>query len=65
MGDGSHRPQGLAAWRDPEHTVRWAWISHRDRHQEGQALAARLELADTQIIRFTRPVIAKWWLSRF
>ena len=62
---GAHRPQGLAAWRDPEHAVRWAWISHRDRHQEGQALAARPELADTQIIRFTRPVMAKRWLSRF
>jgi hypothetical protein len=52
---GAHRPQGLAAWRDAEHPVRWAWISHQDRHREGLALTARPELAGAQIIRFTRP----------
>ncbi len=25
----AHRPQGLAAWRDRGHPVRWAWTSHR------------------------------------
>ena len=29
---GAHRPQGLAALRDSEHAVWWAWTSHRDRH---------------------------------
>lgn len=49
---GAHRRQGLVAWRDPEHSVRWAWISHRDRHLEGLALTARPELRNAQIIRF-------------
>ncbi len=58
-----HRPQGLAAWRDAEHPVRWAWFSHRDRHREGLVLTARPELADAQIIRFTRPAMAIRWLG--
>jgi hypothetical protein len=49
----THRPQGLAARRDGEHPVRWAWSSHR--HHEGLALLARADLPDTEIIRFTRP----------
>lgn len=61
---GAHRRQGLVAWRDPEHPVRWAWISHRDRHLEGLALTARPELRNAQIIRFTRPVMARRWLSQ-
>ena len=61
---GTHRPQGLAAWRDREHAVRWAWSSHRDRHQEGLALISRADLADAEIIRFTRPADARRWLRR-
>ena len=61
---GAHRPQGLAAWRDPEHAVRWAWSSHRDRHREGLALTSRADLADAQIIRFTCPADARRWLRR-
>ena len=52
---GTHRRQGPAAWRDPGHPVWWAWISQGDRHREGLALMARPDLADTQILRFTRP----------
>ena len=48
---GAHRPQGPAAWRDSEHPVRWAWTSHRDRHQEGLALTGRKDLASATIIR--------------
>jgi len=60
---GAHWRQGLAAWRDPEHPVRWAWTSHRDRHLEGLALMARPELRDAQIFRFTSPAIARRWLN--
>lgn len=62
--EGAHRREGLAAWRDPEHPVRWAWTSHSDRHQEGLALRDRPELAGTPVIRFTRPAMAKRWLRR-
>ena len=61
---GAHLPQGLAAWRDREHAVRWAWISHRDRHTEGLALTTRAELADTDIIRFARPADTRRWLRQ-
>jgi hypothetical protein len=61
---GAHRPQGLPALRDPEHPLRWAWTSHADRHREGLALMARLDLAQTQILRFTRPAMARRWLRR-
>ncbi|HEV2373034.1 MAG TPA: AAA family ATPase [Streptosporangiaceae bacterium] len=60
---GAHQPQGLAAWRDHGHPVRWAWNSHGDRHREGLALMARPDLADTQVIRFTRPAQARHWLQ--
>ena len=61
---GAHRPQGLAALRDPEHPIRWAWTSHADRHREGLALMARPGLAQTQILRFTRPGMARRWLRQ-
>jgi hypothetical protein len=61
---GAHRPQGLAAWHDPEHPVRWAWSSHGDRYGEGLELMARPDLARTQILRFTRPAKARHWLHR-
>ncbi len=47
----------------PSTRSRWAWISHRDRHWEGLALMARQELADAQIIRFTRPAMVSRWLA--
>lgn len=59
---GAHRPQGLSALRDPEHPIRWAWTSHADRHREGLALMGRPGLAQTQILRFTRPAMARRWL---
>ena len=59
---GAHRPQGLPALRDPEHPLRWAWASHADRHREGLALMARPGLAQTQILRFTCPAMARRWL---
>lgn len=59
---GAHRPQCPAAWRDSEHPVRWAWTSHRDRHQEGLALTERKDLASATIIRFTTPAAARSWL---
>lgn len=59
---GAHRPQGLSALRDREHPLRWAWSSHADRHREGLALMARPDLAQTQILRFTRPAMARRWL---
>ncbi len=61
---GAHRPQGLAALRDSEHAVWWAWTSHRDRHREGLALMARADLAKAEIVRFTRPADARRWLRR-
>ena len=61
---GAHRPQGLAALRDREHPIRWAWTSHRDRHREGLALMARPGLAQTQILRFTRPIVTRRWLRQ-
>ena len=54
--------QGPAAWRDSEHPVRWAWTSHRDRHQEGLALTERKDLASATIIWFTTPAAARSWL---
>lgn len=59
---GAHRPQALAAWRDGEHPVRWAWSSHADRHREGLALMTRPDLAGAQIRRFTYPAAARRWL---
>jgi hypothetical protein len=61
---GAHQPQGLAAWQDSEHPVRWAWNSHRDRHVEGLALMSRGDLAHAEIIRFRRPAAARRWLSQ-
>ncbi len=58
---GAHRPQGLSALRDREHPLRWAWISHGDRHREGLALMARPGPAQTQILRFTHPSMARRW----
>jgi hypothetical protein len=59
---GAHRPQGLAALCDPEHPLRWAWTSHADRHREGLALMARPGPAE--ILRFTRPSMARRWLRQ-
>jgi len=61
---GAHRPQGLSALRDPEHPIRWAWTSHADRHREGLALMARPGLTQAQILRFTRPTMARRWLRQ-
>jgi hypothetical protein len=61
---GAHRPQGVSALRDPEHPLRWMWTSHADRHREGLALMARPGLAQTQILRFTRPGMAHRWLRQ-
>jgi hypothetical protein len=61
---GAHQPQELAAWRDAEHPVRWAWSSHRDRHAEGLALMSRTDLARAEIIRFRRPAAARRWLRQ-
>jgi len=61
---GAHLPQGLPALRDPEHPLRWAWSSHGDRHREGLALMARPDLAQTQILCFTRPSMARRWLRQ-
>jgi adenylate kinase family enzyme len=61
---GAHRPKGLSALRDREHPVRWAWTSHADRHREGLALMARPGLAHIQILRFTRPAMARRWLCQ-
>ena len=48
--------------RDRGHPVRWAWISHGDRHREGLELMARPDLAEAQILRFTSPAMARRWL---
>jgi hypothetical protein len=61
---GAHRPAGLSALRDREHPIRWAWTSHAARHREGLALMARPGLAHTQILRFTRPAMARQWLCQ-
>jgi len=59
---GAHRPQGLAAFRDREHALRWAWTSHADRHREGLALMAQPGTAE--ILRFTRPAMVRRWLRQ-
>ena len=61
---GAHRPQGLSALGDREHPLRWAWTSHADRHREGLALMARPDLVQAQILRFTRPAMARRWLRQ-
>jgi len=61
---GAHRPQGLAAFSDPGHPVRWAWASHAQRHREGLSLMDRPDLAGTRVLRLTRPVQARRWLQR-
>ncbi len=61
---GAHQPQGLSALRDREHPIRSAWTSHADRHCEGLALMARPGLAQTQILRFTRPAMTRRWLCQ-
>lgn len=62
-GAGAHQAQGRAAWRDKGHPIRWAWKSHRDRHEEGLRLITRPDLADVEFLRFTRPAAAKRWLD--
>jgi hypothetical protein len=57
---GAHRPQGLAALRDREHALRWAWTSHADRRREGLALMA--QPGQAEVLRFTRPWMARRWL---
>jgi hypothetical protein len=59
---GAHRPQGLAALRDREHALRWAWTSHAGRHREGLALMG--DRGQAQILRFTRPAMAGQWLGQ-
>ena len=59
---GAHRPQGLSALRDRQHALRWAWTSHADRHREGLALMA--QPGEAQIMRFTRPAMARQWLHQ-
>ena len=61
---GAHRPQGLSALGDREHPLRWAWTSHADRHREGLALMARPDLVQAEILRFTRPAMARRWLRQ-
>ena len=61
---GAHQRQGLSSLRDPEHALRWAWTSHRDRHREGLELMARPAMAHAQILRFTRPATARRWLRQ-
>lgn len=62
--DGAHRPSGLDVWRADEHPLRWAWTSHQARRREGLALITRPDLADSDIIHFTRPVHARRWMSQ-
>ncbi|TCC11780.1 hypothetical protein [Kribbella soli] len=62
--DGAHRPSGLSVWRDGKHPLRWAWASRQARHQEGHALIARPDLADADVIHFTRPVQARRWMGQ-
>jgi len=52
----------MAVRSPPAGTV--AWISHGDRHREGLALMARPGPAQTQILRFTRPSMARRWLRQ-
>jgi hypothetical protein len=59
---GAHRPLGVAAVRDREHPIRWAWSSHAERHEEGLTLTARPGLAHLRVLRFTRPALARRWL---
>lgn len=59
---GHHRAQGLAALRDPEHPVRWAVTSHRQRHHEGLELASRLSSSHV-VIHLRSPGEALRWLS--
>lgn len=59
---GAHRPQGLAALRDREHPLRWAWTSHTDRHLEGLALMA--QPGPAEILRFTRPAMVRRWFRQ-
>jgi hypothetical protein len=59
---GAHRPQGLSALRDREHALRWAWISHADRHREGLTLMA--QPGQAEVLRFTRPSMARRWLRQ-
>lgn len=59
---GAHQPVGLAGLRDRAHPLRWAWISHRDRHDECLALVDRPDLAGSQIVHLTSPRAARRWL---
>jgi len=61
---GAHHPSGPRAWLDREHPLRWAWTSHRQRHEEGLALTTRPDLANAQVIRFTRPTRTSHWLHQ-
>lgn len=61
---GAHRPQGLAAFRDQGHPVRWAWTSHASRHREGLSLMDSPGLAGTRLLRLTRPIQTRRWLRR-
>jgi hypothetical protein len=58
---GAHHPGVPSVWRDKTHPLRWAWSSHRSRHEEGLALTNRL--ADTAFLRFTRPAQTERWLG--
>lgn len=60
---GSHRPQGLRGLRDPGHPLRWAWTSHRARHVEGAALAARLDGTHRFVHLRTSAEAANWLRS--
>lgn len=60
--EGAHSPQGLKAFRDPQHPLRWAVISHRARHREVLELCERLGQSHN-VVRLRSPGEAFRWLE--
>ena len=52
----------LRDWLSPEHPVRWAWSQYERRRAGYEEVLSSPELAQTTVLRFTRPSQAGKWL---
>jgi len=51
-------------WLAPEHPIRWAWSTYRDRRARYEALFAAPDLAPVRVHRLRRPAEAKAAITR-
>jgi len=50
-------------WADPEHPIRWAWVTHGERRRKYPALLRQPEFAHLDVVRLRHPREARRFLS--